>query len=235
MGAHLISGQFQSDKYPGCPAGKVPLSVEDPSAQPLLWEYAQRRRSVDAEFSADLETALFAAGYTPPPSSAILPPTGEPFATVGTAEARAAIEHFRLEAIDLADIESTDDDGHEIKRGLGIRAAILIDLLSHRDLLAAQVTELQQSNTRFTERARAAETDALHLAEVLDEFEGEEIAFLAEGTRTIVNRVLKAAGKDPRSAETRAVIGERRNCTVPEAFAAIVAFVTEPEPTGSPS
>lgn len=66
MGAHLVNGKFQSDKYPTCPAGKVPLSVEDPTAQDLLWEYAQRRRAVDAEFSADLEAALFVAGYRPP-------------------------------------------------------------------------------------------------------------------------------------------------------------------------
>lgn len=63
MGTHLIDGEFQSDKYPTCPPGKVPLSVTDPTAQDLLWEYAQRRRSVDSEFSADLETALLSAGY----------------------------------------------------------------------------------------------------------------------------------------------------------------------------
>lgn len=65
MGAHLIDGEFQSDKYPTTPRGKVPLSVKDPSAQDLLWEYAQRRRAVDSEFSDDLETALRNAGYTP--------------------------------------------------------------------------------------------------------------------------------------------------------------------------
>lgn len=65
MGAHIVDGQFQSDKYPTCPPGKVPLSVKDPSAQDLLWQYAQRRRSVDPEFAADLETALRAAGYDP--------------------------------------------------------------------------------------------------------------------------------------------------------------------------
>ncbi len=65
MGAHLIDGEFQSDKYPTTPRGKVPLSVKDPTAQDLLWEYAQRRRSVDAEFSDDLEAALLAAGYRP--------------------------------------------------------------------------------------------------------------------------------------------------------------------------
>jgi hypothetical protein len=66
MGAHLIDGEFQSDKYPTCPRGKVPLSVKDPTAQDLLWQYAQRRRSVDAEFADDLEAALRAAGYLPP-------------------------------------------------------------------------------------------------------------------------------------------------------------------------
>lgn len=65
MGSHLIDGEFQSDKYPTCPPGKVPLSVRDPMAVDLLWEYAQRRRSVDAEFSADLEAALIAAGFDP--------------------------------------------------------------------------------------------------------------------------------------------------------------------------
>jgi len=67
MGNHINKeGKFQSDKYPTCPAGKVPLSVEDTSAQDLLWEYAQRRRLVDAEFSEDLETCLHNAGYTRP-------------------------------------------------------------------------------------------------------------------------------------------------------------------------
>lgn len=65
MGAHLVNGQFQSDKYPTTPPGKVPLSVKDTSAQDLLWEYAQRRRLIDAEFSDDLETALKTAGFDP--------------------------------------------------------------------------------------------------------------------------------------------------------------------------
>lgn len=69
MGAHLIDSEFQSDKYPTCPRGKVPLSVKDKMAQDLLWEYAQRRRVVDAEFSADLEGALLIAGYRPPHSN----------------------------------------------------------------------------------------------------------------------------------------------------------------------
>lgn len=60
---HLINGEFQSDKYPTTPRGKVPLSVKDVTAQDLLWEYAQRRRAVDAEFADDLEEALRIAGY----------------------------------------------------------------------------------------------------------------------------------------------------------------------------
>lgn len=66
-GSHInAEGKFQSDKYPGCPAGKVPLSVSDKTAQDLLWEYAQRRRVVDAEFSVDLETCLLRAEFVPP-------------------------------------------------------------------------------------------------------------------------------------------------------------------------
>jgi hypothetical protein len=76
MGAHIVDGEFQSDKYPTCPAGKVPLSVRDPTAQDLLCEYAQRRRSVDAEFSDDLERALRDAGY------AELPRSTRPIATL---------------------------------------------------------------------------------------------------------------------------------------------------------
>jgi|SRR6185312_2979537 len=63
MGTHLIDGEFQSDKYPTTPRGKVPLSTKDPTAQDLLWQYAQRRRSVDAEFADDLEWALTKHGY----------------------------------------------------------------------------------------------------------------------------------------------------------------------------
>lgn len=65
MGSHIVNGKFQSDKYPTCPPGKVPLSVEDPMAQDLLWLYSKRRWNVDREFSLDLQTALMKAGYKP--------------------------------------------------------------------------------------------------------------------------------------------------------------------------
>lgn len=66
MGDHLIDGEFQSDKYPSTPRGCVPLKPSDPTAQDLLWEYAQRRRAVDGEFASDLEAALLLKGYCPP-------------------------------------------------------------------------------------------------------------------------------------------------------------------------
>lgn len=66
MGNHIdANGKFQSDKYPTCPPDKVPLSVNDPTAQDLLWQYAQRRRAVDAEFSDDLENRLIQVGFIP--------------------------------------------------------------------------------------------------------------------------------------------------------------------------
>ncbi len=66
MGSHINQdGEFQSDKYPTCPAGKVPLSVKDPMAQDLLWEYSIRRRSVDPEFALDLEQVLLEKGFEP--------------------------------------------------------------------------------------------------------------------------------------------------------------------------
>lgn len=62
---HIVDGEFQSDKYPTCPRGKVPLSVKDPMAQDLLWTYALRRVEVDASFSEDLMFALQLVGYHP--------------------------------------------------------------------------------------------------------------------------------------------------------------------------
>ena len=65
MGAHIIDGQFQSDKYPDCPRGLVPFKVTDRMAQDLLWKYADRRRLTDPDFSRDLQELLLDAGYDP--------------------------------------------------------------------------------------------------------------------------------------------------------------------------
>lgn len=60
---HLtVTGEFQSDKYPWCPAGFVPIKVADPMAASLLFEYAARREVVDKEFTRDLLEALNNAG-----------------------------------------------------------------------------------------------------------------------------------------------------------------------------
>jgi len=79
MGAHLIDGEFQSDKYPDTPRNKLLISLKDPDAQDLLWAYAQRHRTIDAEFSDDLEQALLNLGYTPPQRMALPPwPSDDP-------------------------------------------------------------------------------------------------------------------------------------------------------------
>ena len=66
MGDHIIDGEFQSDKYPWCRRGFVPLKLTDLMAQPFLWDYARQREGVDREFAEDLRTALRLQGYEPP-------------------------------------------------------------------------------------------------------------------------------------------------------------------------
>ena len=65
MGEHLIDGEFQSDKYPWCQRGFVPLKLTDPQAQPVLWLYANMREFVDQEFADDLREGLRLQGYEP--------------------------------------------------------------------------------------------------------------------------------------------------------------------------
>jgi len=56
---HLtVTGTFQSDKYPWCPAGFVPLKLTDPAARDLLDEYGRRRGAIDPQFNRDLREAL---------------------------------------------------------------------------------------------------------------------------------------------------------------------------------
>lgn len=59
---HLtVSGAFQSDKYPWCPAGFLPLKLTDRTAQAMLLVYAEKRKPVDSEFSRDLHQAVLTA------------------------------------------------------------------------------------------------------------------------------------------------------------------------------
>jgi len=102
MGSHINKdGLFQSDKYPTTPAGKVPLSVKDATAQDLLWEYAQRRRVVDAEFSSDLETCLRAAGFDP---------TNSRIAKLETALTEAAARLEDARDLIVAELGPDEDD-----------------------------------------------------------------------------------------------------------------------------
>lgn len=65
MGAHLINGEFQSDKYPWCKHGFVPLKLTDPMARSVLAQYAALRHTIDPEFSDDLMVALKKKGWKP--------------------------------------------------------------------------------------------------------------------------------------------------------------------------
>ncbi len=102
MGSHLnADGEFQSDKYPTCPAGKVPLSVRDASAQDLLWTYAGRREVVDAEFSGDLREALIAAGYQPPGLDGVADQGGSRLSAAVADHLRATAAELRAAAAEL--------------------------------------------------------------------------------------------------------------------------------------
>ena len=64
MSEHInADGEFQSDKYPWCKPGVVPLKLTDRMAQQCLWDYAAKREYVDLEFSEDLRQCLLAAGF----------------------------------------------------------------------------------------------------------------------------------------------------------------------------
>ena len=58
MGEHIVNGEFQSDKYPWCKPGFVPLKLSDSSCWPMLLDYAEVRKDIDPEFSDDLRTAV---------------------------------------------------------------------------------------------------------------------------------------------------------------------------------
>ena len=58
MGDHIVDGQFQSDKYPWCKPGFLPLKITDPMAEKPLRIYAEYRKEIDPEFSRDLIKCL---------------------------------------------------------------------------------------------------------------------------------------------------------------------------------
>ena len=58
-------GNFQSDKYPWCKPGFLPLKFTDPMAQDLLWEYSRRRSQIDLDFSFGVAANLEKVGFKP--------------------------------------------------------------------------------------------------------------------------------------------------------------------------
>lgn len=57
---------FQSTVYPTCPPGIVGISTNDDIGQDLLWEYANRYRTINRKFADALQRSLILDGYTPP-------------------------------------------------------------------------------------------------------------------------------------------------------------------------
>lgn len=56
---HINSdGEFQSDKYPWCKAGFVPLKLTDPHARLVLEVYSELHMTKDPEFATDLLTCI---------------------------------------------------------------------------------------------------------------------------------------------------------------------------------
>lgn len=51
-------GEFQSDKYPWCKPGFVPLKLSDPTAWQPLMDYAIKRLGIDRQFAYDLIDAV---------------------------------------------------------------------------------------------------------------------------------------------------------------------------------
>jgi hypothetical protein len=98
MSEHIdASGRFQSDKYDWCKPDFVPLKVTDSMAQPVLWAYAQARRSVDAAFADDLERRLLAVGYEPAePEAQCIVRTRADGSYVGSGAAHVTMADLRL-------------------------------------------------------------------------------------------------------------------------------------------
>lgn len=159
-------------------------------------------------------------GPASPTPGAVHPPTGEPFAIVGTEAAKEAISKLE-EIADNSTLEGAD------LQACWDASGALRDVLSHRDHLAAKVTELQATITQITERHRAAEVraeklgstllerwdDAVALALRLDEVAAMVLAH-DDPVRDTIVRVLKAEGKVPRSPETRALAENARAAIV---------------------
>ena len=135
---HLIDGEFQSDKYPTTPRGKVPLSVSDKSAQDLLWIYAERHRKIDAQFSDDLQIALRLKGYNGGEAELGGPVQGqnEPASDPGLSGLPALVAKLR-EASRLFDINVSGVNRRQ-------RYPLACDLRDAAESLLAALPEMEQ-------------------------------------------------------------------------------------------
>lgn len=169
---HLIDGEFQSDKYPTCPRGKVPLSVKDKTAQDLLWQYAQRRRAVDAEFAADLEIALKNVGYTPSL------PSGVDVGEIRKRHERDAGRYAEIIGLNSEYEEAVEPWGTRAHQDRGLLLAALTASEAERERLKSRVQELEG---RPTEDAYMRACRALHWHTAQLRANGIEPATIAEG------------------------------------------------------
>lgn len=194
---HLIAGEFQSDKYPTTPRGKVPLSCKDPTAQDLLWAYAQRRRVVDAEFADDLEEALRIAGYDPSGAADAL--TRE-HATI------AAIERSRPIPIPAGGFTTNEDEVRwladtiamrmrETFAAAGINAAIPTESLCELLLIALNAAS-KRANAREVERRREAEAELRFARELFEDLLSLEIGNCTTNLRAPDQAARRAAVPD---------------------------------------
>lgn len=130
MGEHInADGQFQSDKYPWCRPGFVPLKITDRGAWMPLWDYAEQRRPIDAAFADDLQAALKAAGFEPVPMMTMAPGgTADPDRDQVTQDIQLVCAGRRTGTVLAAQIQS-----------LGVTVAFAADDPAHAQRLIADI------------------------------------------------------------------------------------------------
>jgi len=177
MGTHLIDGSFQSDKYPTTPRGKVPLSIDDATAQDLLWTYAQRRRSVDVEFSDDLETALRTAGYVPPVATNGAPHDESTAIAAAPAWADAlanVIESYLKKSSDKAQVRHVLS-GYRAEQEFKANRGVTVQITAYPEVIAYAPNKVPESPAQTAAKA-------------LDEVYGERNQLVAAVARFALNK-----------------------------------------------
>lgn len=123
----------------------------------------QEQRKADGWISAkDVEIAALRAELA---ALTIAKPSGQPFRAVVTEEATIALNWLTGEAQPDGGLNEglSEREHYEALAEANARRDVLLDLLSHRDHLFAQVTELQASNTALLLRGRAGDLEIAKL------------------------------------------------------------------------